>query len=215
MSDTTIHKVKSVASSPKWPRPSGPRETVLVHFSDDRILEAPIGTPLSTFIEAAYNDDPVPTVAALVNGKLRELTYPVMHDMEVQPVSISESDGFRIYRRSLTFLLVVALHQLFPEAQVYVDYSLTFGGFYCEVHKRSPLTLKEVDLLQRRMRAIVVEDAPIRKRRVPLQEALELFQSRGQEDKVRLLRYRRKDYVTLYNLCSVDDYFHGYMVPST
>jgi len=197
-----------------FPRPSKPRKTVLVEFDDGRIFEAPAGTPLESFIQAAYNDDPVPIVAALINCKLYELNYPVTHDVEVIPVPISDSDGFRIYRRSLTFLLVVAAHQLFPEAQVYVDHSLTFGGFYCEVYGRDPLSVEEVSLLEQRMKEIAAEDAPIRKRRVPLQEAIAMFQARGQQDKVRLLRYRQKDYVTLYRLCDVDDYFHGYMVPS-
>jgi uridine kinase len=188
---------------------------VLVEFKDGRIFEAPVGTTLESFIEAAYNDDPVPIVAAVSNCKLYELTYPVTCDMEVTPVSIGESDGFRIYRRSLIFLLVVAAHQLFPEAQIYVDHSLTFGGFDCQVYGRDPFTPGEVALLEQRMRDIASENAPITKRRVPLQEALDMFRARGQEDKMRLLHYRRKDYVTLYRLFDVDDYFHGYMVPST
>jgi len=212
---TTREKDIRAIEQVEWPRPCKPRKTVLVQFEDGRIFEAPVGTTLEWFVEAAYNDDPVPVVAALLNNKLFELTYPVTRDVEVIPVRISESDGFRIYRRSLTFLLVVASHQLFPQARVYVDHSLTFGGFYCEVHEHDPLTAEEVALLEQRMREIVAQDVPIAKRRVPLEDAQTLFQSRGQEDKLRLLHYRRKDYVTLYRLCDVDDYFHGYMVPST
>jgi len=197
------------------PRLSRPRKTALVRFPDGRIFEAPVGTPLESFIRAAYNDDPVLIVAALINCRLYELTYPVTHDVEVTPISMGHSDGMRIYRRSLTFLLVVAAHQLFPDAQVYVDHSLTFGGLFCEVYGRDPLTPQEVELLEQRMKEIAAEDAPIHKRYVPLKEAIALFQACDQEDKVRLLRYRRRDYVTLYRLYDLDDYFHGYMVPST
>ena len=205
----------TLAQPAACPRASKPRKTVLVQFNDGRIFEAPVGTLLESFIQAAYNDDPVPIVAALINCKLYELTHPVMYDIEVTPVSLQDSDGMRIYRRSLTFLLVVAAHQLFPDAQVYVDHSLTFGGFFCEVHGRGPLTPEEVALLEQRMKEIAAGDAPIAKRRVSLEEATTLFQDRGQEDKVRLLKHRRRDYVTLYRLYDVDDYFHGYMVPST
>jgi uridine kinase len=204
-----------VAKQVESPWPSRPRKTVLVQFDDGRIFEAPVGTPLESFMRAACNDDPVPTVAALIDCKLHELTYPVMHDMEVTPVSIHDSDGMRIYRRSLTFLLVAAAHQLFPKAQVYVDHSLTFGGLFCEVHERDPLTPEEVALLERRMKQIAADDAPITKSSVSLEEALVLFKNRGHEDKVRLLRHRPRDYVTLYRLYDIDDYFHGYMVPST
>jgi len=206
----------SLAKEGPWPRPAQPRETVQVRFADGRIFEAPVGTTLEAFVRAAYRESAVPVVAALVDRcKLCELTQRVTRDMEVTPISIGDSDGMRIYRRSLTFVLVVAMHQLFPGVQVYVDHSLTFGGLYCEVQGRAPLTPQEVALLERRMKEIVADDVPIRKRRVPLEEARALFQARGQEDKVRLLRYRRKDYVTLYRLYDVDDYFHGYMVPST
>ena len=205
------NKARQVAS----PRLSGPRQTVLVRFPDDRIFEAPVGTPLESFIQAAYEDPPVPIVAGLGNCKLHELTSPVMRDIEMRPLSIAGSDGFRIYRRSLTFLFVVAAQQLFPEARVYVDHSLTFGGFFCEVRGRDAFTPQEVARLEQRMKELAAEDAPICKRRIPLEEAIALFRARGQEDKLRLLRYRRKDYVTLYRLCGVDDYYHGYMVPST
>jgi uridine kinase len=50
---------------------------------------------------------------------------------------------------------------------------------------------------------------------VPLNEAIALFAARGDDDKVRLLYSRRKDYLTLYELRGFRDYFHGYMVPST
>ncbi len=215
MIDGPTYAEIQVVEQTESPRPSKPRTNVLVRFGDGRTFEASVGTTLESFVKAAYNDDPVPIVAALIDCRLHELTYPVTHDVEAQTVSISESDGFRIYRRSLTFLLVVAAHQLFPNAKVYVDHSLTFGGLYCEVHGRDPLTPQEVARLEQRMREIVADDAPITKTRVPLEQALAMFQARGQEDKVSLLRYRQKDYVTLYRLCDVDDYFHGYMVPST
>ncbi len=125
-----------------------------------------------------------------------------------------DRDGSRIYRRSLTFLLVVAVHQLFPDAMVTVDHSVTFGGYYCEVQGRPPFTAEELAAIQERMYSIVAADSPIDKERVPLAEAIELFRGRGEEDKVRLLQHRHKDYLVLYELCGFRGYFHGYMVPS-
>ncbi len=128
---------------------------------------------------------------------------------------MADSDGFRIYRRSLAFLLVTAVHELFPEATVYVDHSLTFGGYFCQVQGREPFSAEELARIEARMREIVEADEPIRKARVPLNDAIALFQARGDDDKVRLLNRRRKDYLTLYELRGFRDYFHGYMVPST
>ncbi len=205
-----------MADSPRpYIRPARPRDTVQVRLNDGRIFEGPVGTPLEEFIRAAGSDPQAPTVAALIDDELRELTYRVERDVEVTPITMAHSDGGRIYRRSLSFLLVTATHELFPEATVYVDHSLTFGGYFCRVQGRELFSAEELAQVQARMREIVQADEPFRKERVPLNEAIELFQARGDEDKVRLLTRRRKDYLILYQLRGFRDYFHGYMVPST
>ncbi len=196
-------------------RPSQPRTSVQVRFPDGRIFEGPVGTSLAAFFGAAAVDTTIPVVAAMADGKLRELSCPVDRDCDVTPVSITTSDGLRIYQRALSFLLVVATHELFPEAQVIIDHSLTLSGLYCEVRNHPPLTARDVRLLEERMREIVAADEPIVRRRVPLDEAREIFQRQGYEDKVHLLRFRQKDYLTIYELRGLCDYFYGYMVPST
>ena len=192
-----------------------PRDTAQVWLDDGRVFEGPVGTPLEEFIQVAGSDPMAPTVAALIDHELRELTYRVESDVEVTPITMDHSDGFRIYRRSLAFLLVTAVHELFPEATVYVDHSLTFGGYFCQVQDRQPFSEEELAQIESRMREIVEADEPILKTRVPLSEAIALFEARGDDDKVRLLSRRRKSYLALYQLRGFRDYFHGYMVPST
>src|SRR5574339_1004080 len=65
------------------------------------------------------------------------------------------------------------------------------------------------------MRELVNADRPFERMEVPIKDAIEYFHSRGYEDKVRLLSYRKKNYLTLYRLGERMDYHHGYMVPST
>ena len=196
--------------------PAEPRSNAQAKFADGRIFEAPLRTQLRHYVDAAGAEKawPFPVVAALINNELRELTYHIDRDVEVTPLGTDDRDGSRIYRRSLTFLLVVAVHDLFPEAVVTVDHSVTFGGYYCDVQGRPPFSPEELIAIQERMSEIVKADAPIGKQRVPLAEAVALFRSRGEEDKVRLLQHRHKDYLVLYELCGFRGYFHGYMVPS-
>ena len=193
---------------------SKPRETAQARFPDGRVFEAPVGTVVAQYVEAASGDGPVPVIAALINGKLRELTYPMQSDARVDPVFLSHSDGVRIYRRSLSFLLVTAVRELFPEAQVFVDHSLPFGGFFCQVRGREPFSAEELAQIEARMREVVAEDTPITREHVPLDEAIQMFRARGETEKVQLLTRRKKGYLTLYNLRGSRDYFHGYMVPS-
>ena len=196
------------------PRESQGRTTAVVSFPDGRRFEAPIGTPLEAFVRVAY-DGPDTIVAALIGFKLHELTHLVKQDLSVTPIHLGHADGMRIYRRSLTFLLVAAMDELYPGVQVYVDHSLTFGGLYCEVQGHEPLEPHEVARVERRMHDLAAADLPIEKREVTVAEARELFARRGQHDKVRLLHYRKRSYVTLYRMGKLEDYFHGYMVPST
>jgi len=203
-------------SHSKFPvRPGRPRRTVQVRFPNGRLYEAPQGTPLEAFVAAVARPGEPLVVAALVEGKLVELTCPVTHDVAVEPISISHGDGMRIYQRSLSFLLIVAAHELFPEADIVVDHSLTLNGFYCRVEGRPPFSEEELARLEAHMRAIVAEDSPIVRRRVSLEEARATFQQQRYEDKVRLLEFRQKDYLTIYTLRGRCDYFYGHMVPST
>jgi len=196
-------------------RPSRPRQNAQVRFPDGRLYEAPKGTPLEAFIAAVAQPGEPLVVAALVEGKLVELTCPVTHDVAITPISVRHSDGMRIYQRSLSFLLVVAAHELYPEAKIIVDHSLTLNGFYCRVEGRAPFSEEELARLEEHMRAIVAEDSPIVRQRIALEEARAIFQQQQYEDKVSLLEFRQKDYLTTYTLRGRRDYFYGHMVPST
>jgi len=205
--------MKNEQSSPV--QSAKPRQTAQVRLPDGRTFEAPVGTPLEQYIQAAMGDSPVPIITALVNGELRELTYQMWSDARVDPVFLSDSDGVRIYRRSLVFLLATAVRELFPDAQIFVDHTLPFGGFFCQIRGREPFSTEELAQIEVCMRGIVAQDAPITRERVPLDEVIEIFRARGEEEKVQLLTRRQKDYLTLYNLRGLRDYFHGYMAPST
>jgi uridine kinase len=198
--------------------PAAPRESVQARFPSGAIYKAPIGAPIETFIRKALGDgvldETIPIVAALVNGRLRELTHSLNTDAELVPIPVTSGDGRRIYQRSLSFLLVTAVKELFPYARILIDHSLTAGGLFCTVQDWEPFTLHDLARIEKRMREIVEENAPIIKRRIPVEEAAALFQAQGHQDKVRLLNYRRKDYLTVYIMHEMVDYFYGYMVPS-
>lgn len=189
------------------------RETVQIHLPDNRILEGPRGSQLEAFLQALTPRAPI--VGAVVNGELRELTYPIEMDSHVRPVTMGSADGMRIYRRSLTFLLATSFEELHPHAKLTVDHSVSSGGYYCEVGDHDPLTKAELQKVEERMRKFVDEDLPFAKTVTSVDEAIEHFTKKAYKDKVRLLTHRKKPHLVLYNLGSHRDYHHGYMVPST
>lgn len=191
------------------------RRTTQVRFQDGTVWEAPAGTRLEEFIQRVQDPDGAPIVAALVDGKLKDLACPVNRDADVTPLTTATSDGFRILQRSLSFLLVVAARELFPDARVLIDHSLTLSGLYCSALGRPPFAPEELAQIEARMREIAAVDEPIVKRTMPIEEALALFQSVGYGEKVRLLSYRPKGHLTVYTLRGVPDSFYGILVPST
>jgi uridine kinase len=207
-----------------------PRTNVLATFPDGRILEAPIGTLVGDIIRAQSSlapselpvqgtpspADSAPVVAVMVNGRLRELTTALAEDAEIAPVTTAESDGVRIYRRSLAFLLITAASEVFPGVEVSIEHSAsTVGGYFCEVQGRDPLTQADLEQIEARMREIVAADAPIAKTPMSVADAMVLFRTRGELERVRLMAHREKETVALHTLRGRQEYFQGYMVPST
>jgi len=190
-----------------------PRSSVEIQLPDGRVLSGPRGAKVGKFLETLEYDAQL--IAAVVNGDLRELTYPISIESRVIPITMSDPDGARIYRRSLTFLLEMAFSDLFPDAVLFVDHSVASGGYYCQVTGRKLLSESEIEALKVHMQELVKANLPFERMEVPIKDAIEYFHSRGYEDKVRLLSYRKKNYLTLYRLGERMDYHHGYMVPST
>jgi len=189
--------------------------TVEVHLPDKRVISGPRGGKVGDFLKILSTEGAPPIVGAIVNGVLRELTYCIEMDAKVQPMTMADADGMRIYRRSLTFLLETVFDSLFPGAVLTVDHSVASGGYYCQVSGRPPLSPEELKCLEDRMRQMVEQDLPFARSEVPLALAVKYFEAEGSTDKVRLLAHRKKDYLTLYELDGHHDYHHGYMVPST
>ena len=191
------------------------KDEIEVHLPDGRVLSGPRGATAGDFLKAIENDMPAPVVGAIVNGELHELTYPLEIEARLRPVTMADADGARIYRRSLTFLLEVAFSRLFPDSDVYIDHSVASGGYYCHVRRGAQITVSQLQALETEMRRLVESDLPFERREASLAEAIAYFESRNYIDKVRLLKHRRKAYVTLYKLGEHVDYHHGYMVPSS
>ena len=196
-------------------RPASPRTTVQARLPDERIFEAPPGTSLRDILEAATPADGRPAVAAIVDGRLNELTTPLWDDADVVPVTAADTIGMRVYRRSLVCLLVTAAAEVFPEAAVIIDHAATtVGGYYCSVYGRPPFSQAELDRIAARMSEIVAADAPIVRAAFTNEQAMAIFSERGERDKARLVAHRAKRGINLYELRGRRDYFQGYMLPS-
>ncbi|HVS51120.1 MAG TPA: nucleoside kinase [Opitutaceae bacterium] len=188
---------------------------VQIHLPDGSTLEGERGAAVGRLLEPIVGALPAPLVAAVINGELHELTFPVELESRVRPVTMAEADGARIYRRSLTFLLEAAFSRLWPEAVLYIDHTLASGGFFCAPDARAPLAPEELRSLDAEMRRLIAQDLPFEASVVPVADAIATFEQRNFHDVAQLMRHRRKPTITLYRLGDYIDYHQGYMVPST
>jgi uridine kinase len=191
------------------------REEIEIRLPDGRIIEGPRGSAVAEFLSPIGDWDGSTIIAAIVDGNLRELTHILVKDADVAPLNMSTSDGSKIYRRSLTFLLDTAFEEIFEGYSLSIDHSVPNGGYFCKVIGRQPLSITEIRALEDRMNTLVSLNLPIEKERVDLDEAVAFFEDKKHKDKVRLLKYRKKPYLMLYRLGRHRDYHHGYMVPDT
>ena len=168
-----------------------------------------------------YEED---IILAKWNGKLVELNKQIKASGVVSFVTVGERDGRRTYRRSVTLVMQRAVEKVYgKEVCVQILYSLGEGD-YCELSRYSSDNSKQVKLETNELRLeelktcmldLVQQDLPIQKHSEKTQKAEEMFREKGMHDKERLLYYRRSSRVNLYNLDGTDDYFYGYMAPST
>ena len=161
-----------------------------------------------------------PVLAALVDHKLKELSFKIFFPHEVTFIGYNHPDGRRTYIRSLCFLLQHAVRDLYPDKVLVVEHSLP-SGLYCELRDGSPggpackPDAEGMERLRARMREMVDADLPFTTEKIPSEEAEALFEAQGQRYKAELRRSLGRYFCRVYYLDGQVDSFHGPLVSST
>lgn len=177
-------------------------------------LEFDKGIRLEVVADKFQNENGALIVAAKVDNALRELSYRLDKDSVVEFIDLKRLDGVRIYQRSLTFVMLRAAMELFEDIRITVEHSLN-KGLYFEYSCKDELTDLDIKKLKDKMCEIIEADELITKTQISKDEARETFERFHMEPKVQLLKYREYDYINIYSLGWMRNYFYGYMVPST
>jgi uridine kinase len=189
--------------------------TFRASLPDGTYVKSPIGTTIGDLLARTYPNPRLPIVAAIVDKEFQSLSYLPEANITLQPVDTSSSEGMRIYQRSLCFVLVVAMHELYPTTRLIIDHSVPNGGFYCNLIGHVPLTGQELALVENRMLEIVACDEPITFEALTLPEAKLAFAQQGFQDKVSLLGFAQDAVIPTYVLRDMRDSFYGIMTART
>lgn len=155
-------------------------------------------------------------IIALVNynGKICELSKKVENDGKINLIDISNQIGMKAYIRSLQFVLIKAVYDIFPQSKVTIEHSLS-KGIFGEIHKDKKLSIEDIKKIKKRMKELIANDLVFEKIKVNKEAAIKIFEAYGMEDKVKLLKQVERDLFTLYECDGKYDYFFGTMVYST
>ena len=134
---------------------------------------------------------------------------------EIKLIRYSETRGKAIYERTMLYVFFLAMRELFPQAKTKVNYAIGAGIDITVDMPDYPFTQENVETVRGKMREIVLADFPLIRKRLDIDEAIRYFEEDGQEDKVRLLTWRRFTYFDVYIHDDYADYFYGEMCPST
>lgn len=155
-----------------------------------------------------------PIVAAKVDHVLKGMQTAAGDYEEIQFVNMEMEAGIKIYQRSVVFLMITAIRELYPDAEVTVEHSIS-GGLYCEVYLAGMFKKSDVGAIEKHMRQIVSEKRLIVKKILPKEEVIRLFEESGQEEKAHLIASLKRSVVSIYYCGDFYDYLYGPMIPTT
>ncbi len=153
-------------------------------------------------------------VSCKVNNKVEGLHYRVYNNKDVEFLDMTSPSGSRAYTRTLFFVLCKAVQDLYPAHDVIIDIPVS-NGFYVDVRFGRPTTGEDVDKIRQRMQEIIDAKMPIRRYMVPTEEAIALFEEKGDVEKVKLLKTSGSIYTTYYKIGEYVDFYYGTLLTNT
>ena len=153
-------------------------------------------------------------VSCKVNNKVEGLHYRVYNNKDVEFLDMTSPSGSRAYTRTLFFVLCKAVQDLYPAHDVIIDIPVS-NGFYVDVRFGRPATDEDVDKIRQRMQEIIDAKMPIRRYMVPTEEAIALFEEKGDVEKVKLLKTSGSIYTTYYKIGEYVDFYYGTLLTNT
>ncbi len=177
-------------------------------------LEVEMGTSLRELLEQLSLKGDYPILAAYVNNRLKELNYRIFKPMMVRFIDITHYEGYRVYQRTISFVLQKAVWDIYRGRKFYIRHSLG-RGLYCEFADGEQLTDAGIEALRERMQAIIDARYPILRHRMLTSEINGIYKRFGYDDKVALLNTRPRLYSDIYRMDDMVGYFYGALAPDS
>ena len=154
-------------------------------------------------------------LAMEVDGKLKDLTTPLMTDSTVRIITAKDKEGLHILRHTCSHIMAQAVKELWPDVQVTIGPAIE-NGFYYDFSRKDPFTTEDFEKIESRMHEIVKRDEKLERLVMPRDEAIKFFENLGEKYKAEIIRDLPEDEtISLYRQGSFTDLCRGPHVPST
>ena len=177
-------------------------------------FEVELGTSLLEFQGQIGISQKFPMLAAYVNNRLKELNYRIFKPVTVRFIDITHFEGYRVYQRTISFILQKAVRDLFDEHQFHIRHSLG-RGFYCEFADGDEISDNDIARLRERVQQIIDARHPITRTRMRTSEVQAIYEELGYDDKIALLNSRPRLYSDLHRMDDIVGYFYGALAPDS
>lgn len=181
-------------------------------FVDNTEILVEKGTSFKEVLDNIRHDDEV--ILCKFNGDTYELSDKILEEGEITRIYAESELGWKVYSRTLQFIFITAALEIFPNAKIKIEHSISKGTFG-EIIKDNFINDAEIAKIKKKMQEIIDKDLPIKKVVKKKEEAIEIFKNYNMQDKVELLDQVDLDIVKLYELEGRYDYFYGNMAYST
>ena len=175
------------------------------------------GTTLSDLAKQVQLPQEPIILLAYMDGKLRELFTPMTKDCHVRFVTLKEQAGYMAYKRTATLMFLKACEDLLgtgATTKIALDYSIG-NSIFCDFLEDRVIDEAFARSIQKRMEELAKANLPITKRSLDTDQAAKYFDRIGFKGKKELFQFRRESKMNIYSLDGYDNYFYGYMAPST
>ena len=126
------------------------------------------------------------TVAGKVDGRLVDASDIIDHSAKLQIITPKDDEGLEIIRHSTAHLVGHAVKQLYPTAKMVIG-PVIDEGFYYDISYERPFTPEDMEAIEKRMRELIAQDYDVVKKMTPRDEVIDVFKSRGEDYKLRLV----------------------------
>ncbi len=190
-------------------------ETITLRLVNNGVsIEVAMGTSLHEVLNLVEFEQPYPILVARVNNRYKELSYHIYKPVTVEFLDVRHYEGYRVYQRTISFVMQMAALELFPERKLRIRHTLG-SGFYAEFDGGIVPTVEELAELKARMADVVARDLKITRRKRLSEDVAEEYARYGFDDRLDLVETRPHLYRTVNYLGDMPGYFYGALAPSS